>query len=77
VPSKPSFEAPPPANEDIPEDGAAILLDHLSFTPVRIDELLRACHMSIPVLQTILLELEIAGRVKRLPGNRISLIEAE
>lgn len=72
-----SFEQPPPANEDIPENGQQIVLDHLSFTPVAVDELIRACHMSIPIMQTILLELELAGRVKRLPGNRISLLEAE
>jgi len=74
---KPNFTAPPPANEDIPENARTIVLDQLSFTPVSVDELIRACHMSIPVLKTILLELEIAGRVKRLPGNRISLLETE
>ena len=70
-----SFEQPPAANEDIPEDAQQTVLDNLSFTPVSIDEMIRACHMSIPVMQTILLELELAGRVKRLPGNRISLLE--
>ena len=71
------FEGPPPANEDIPDGAQDTVLETLSFTPVSVDEVLRACHMSIPVLQTILLELEIAGRVKRLPGNRICLLETE
>lgn len=70
-----SFEQPPAANEDIPENARQIVFDNLSFTPVSVDEMIRACHMSIPVMQTILLELELAGRVKRLPGNRISLLE--
>ena len=73
----PNFEQPTAANEDVPENGQDIVLDQLSFTPVAVDELIRACHMSIPVMQTILLELELAGRVKRLPGNRISLLETE
>ena len=71
----PSFDAPLPANEDIPANAQEDVLKHLSYTPVSIDELIRACHMSIPVMQTVLLELELAGRVKRLAGNRIGLIE--
>ncbi len=77
IPVKPSFESPPPANEDIPQNAQETVLENLSFAPVTVDELFRACHMSIPVLQTILLELELAGRVKRLPGNRISLLDIE
>lgn len=72
----PNFEDPGvPAAEDIPENAQETVLENLSFTPVGVDELIRACHMSIPVMQTLLLELELAGRVKRLPGNRICLIE--
>lgn len=80
-PPKPNFTQPfdysTAANEDVPADAQEMVIDQLSFTPVAVDELIRACHMSIPVMQTILLELELAGRVKRLPGNRISLIETE
>ena len=72
-----NFEQPPASDQDIPENGHDLVLEQLSFTPVSIDEVLRACHMSIPVLQTILLELEIAGRVKRLPGNRVTLLDTE
>jgi len=53
-----SFEQPPAANEDIPIDAQQTVLDQLSFTPVSVDELIRACHMSIPIMQTILLELD-------------------
>ncbi len=41
---------------------------------VTVDELLRECQMSPPVVLSILLELELAGRLERHPGNRISLI---
>ena len=68
----------PMANEnEIPENAQDLIIDHLSFTPIAVDELVRACHVSIPVLQTILLELELAGRVKREPGNRVSLLKEE
>ncbi len=51
------------------------ILSHLSFTPILVDELIRACHVTIATLHNALLELELAGRIKRLPGNRISLVE--
>lgn len=64
-------------NEEAPEIRQEKILSHLSFTPISVDELLRACHLTISALQTTLLELELAGRVKRLPGNRLSLLENE
>lgn len=64
-------------NEEAPEIRQEKILSHLSFTPISVDELLRACHLTISALQSTLLELELAGRVKRLPGNRISLLENE
>lgn len=69
-----SFIAAGEAPESLAENAQENVLSHLSYTPISIDELLRSCHVTIPVLQTILLELELAGRVKRLPGNRVSLI---
>ncbi|SRR5579875_523164 len=46
----------------------------LSPTPLPVDELLRQCQMSPAVVFTILLELELAGRVARQPGNALTLI---
>lgn len=46
----------------------------LSPTPAAVDELLRQCQVSPAVLATILLKLELAGRLERLPGNRVALI---
>ncbi|MBN8520927.1 MAG: DNA-processing protein DprA [Alphaproteobacteria bacterium] len=60
---------------DLDEDTArARLLENLSQIPLGVDELLRTCHVSIPVLQSLLLELELAGRIQRLPGNRVVLV---
>ena len=53
----------------------ADILNHLSHTPVSVDELIRVCHVTISGLQSALLELELAGTVKRLPGNRICRID--
>lgn len=51
------------------------ILSNLSFTPINVDELVRACHVTISEVQLIVMELELAGRIKRLPGNKIILIE--
>lgn len=51
------------------------LLLQLSQMPSNIDELSRTCHVSIPELQVALLELELAGRLQRLPGNRVVLLD--
>ena len=57
------------------EDIRIALTQHLSQMPVGVDELARACHVSIPALQMALLEMELAGRLQRLPGNRVVLLD--
>ncbi|MBL4804308.1 MAG: DNA-protecting protein DprA [Alphaproteobacteria bacterium] len=77
--ASPSFSTPTGTqaanDEDVPENAHETVLSNLSFTPVTVDELLRSCHLTIPVLQTVLLELEIAGRIKREAGGRICLFQ--
>lgn len=58
-----------------PADATNLVMAHLSFTPITVDELIRACHLSIPAVQNVLLELELAGRVERTPGGKVSLLE--
>ncbi len=50
------------------------ILSQLGPSPVGVDELLRQCQCSAPVLGLVLLELDLAGRLERHPGNRVSLI---
>ncbi|TMJ78423.1 MAG: DNA-protecting protein DprA [Alphaproteobacteria bacterium] len=58
----------------IPEDAALeLLMEKLSPTPVAVDELVRQCHLSAASIATLLLELELAGRIERHPGNLVSL----
>ncbi len=73
----PRFEQGIAPAEDIPVQTQEDVLCQLSFTPLAVDELIRACHVSIPVLQMILLELELAGRIKRHPGGRVSLLQED
>jgi DNA processing protein len=49
------------------------VLSLLGPSPVMVDELVRQCHCSPPVLGMVLLELDLAGRLERHPGNRVSL----
>lgn len=78
-PFAPLISLTPPVDivTDPPEDAHDAIIDKLSFTPISVDELLRSCHFTIGVLQTVLLDLELAGRIKRLPGNRIQLLGDE
>ena len=48
--------------------------EKLGAVPVTVDELLRECQLSPAVLHMALLELELAGRLDRSPGNRVSLV---
>lgn len=52
------------------------VLDRLGPSPIAVDELLRQCQSSPPVIGQVLLELDLAGRLERHPGNRVSLLAA-
>lgn len=49
------------------------VLGILGPTPVEVDEIIRQCQLSAPVVQAALLELELAGRLARHSGNRVAL----
>jgi DNA processing protein len=72
---------PPAMVESRPLDGGesaeivrAQILEQLGPTPVAVDELVRQCQLSPAAVVTILLELELAGRLDRHPGNQVSLL---
>jgi DNA processing protein len=52
----------------LPEQIATLL----GVEPMPVDEVIRQCHASPSEVQNALLDLELDGRVKRHPGNRIS-----
>jgi DNA processing protein len=51
----------------------AALRTLLSPAPVTVDELIRRCPCSAPAVSAALLELDLEGRIERLPGNRVAL----
>ncbi len=60
---------------EIPEKSSTSVVErYLSLSPVAVDELLRQCQLSAPVLRMSLLELELAGRLQWHAGNRVSLL---
>lgn len=84
--SAPTDQEHPPVDEDAepagPDEaeagagagGEAQIAAALSAAPVSIDEIIRSCQLSPPQVHTTLLEWELAGRIERLPGNRIVMI---
>jgi DNA processing protein len=60
----------PPLGDQTPR---STLLALLSPTPTAVDDLLRRCQFSASATMAALLELELAGRVETLPGNRVAL----
>ncbi len=64
-----------PAAPPLPEPGDAEragIEELLGADPVPVDDLVRLSRLPIAVVQGVLLELELAGRVERHPGNRFA-----
>ncbi len=69
----------PVAPHDPPDEVALaaarrIVREALSPTPVSVDELVRECQLSVALVATVLLEMELAGRLHRYPGNQVALV---
>ncbi len=68
-------EASPYSGSEHEADGARpLVLEKLSSTPVEVDEIIAQTGFSASVVLTILLELELAGRLERHAGNRVALL---
>ena len=65
--------APPETAADADEATRRAVIDLLGPTPVPVDELVRQAGRSPAEVQTVLLELELAGRLERHAGGRVSL----
>ena len=64
---------PPLAADDADDSAMAQVLELLGPTPVEQDELVRLTGLTASAIATMLLELELAGRLDRHPGHRVSL----
>jgi DNA processing protein len=71
LPASEHEEDEPAAGGD--DDARAVVLERLGPSPVAVDELVRECHLSASTVLTVLLELELAGRLERFPGNQVAL----
>ena len=58
---------------DLSENERDLILQSLSHSATSVDEIIRSSGKSVQDIQNTLLELELAGRLQRLPGNRVSL----
>ena len=75
VSAEPFLPIEAPAAEAEPDPGdKSRLLELLGPSPVAVDELVRRCHLSPAAVSLVLLELELAGRLERHPGARVSLV---
>ena len=60
--------------DPVADDAALdLVLRLLGPTPIPVDELVRQCQLTAAAVATLVLELELAGRVERHPGNLVSL----
>lgn len=66
------YDAPPPA--DASDAERSRLTGLLGPVPVAVDELIRQSGLAPAVVQMILLELELGGRLERHAGGRVALI---
>jgi DNA processing protein len=48
------------------------IMSQLSHMPLDVDDLMRQCDVSVGQIQTVLLDMELAGDIQRHPGNRVS-----
>ncbi|HEX7007142.1 MAG TPA: DNA-processing protein DprA [Alphaproteobacteria bacterium] len=64
----PSLESAPTA-----ETARLAVLGALSPSPIAVDELARQCQLPAAEVASVLLELELAGRIDRHPGHKVSL----
>lgn len=61
-----------PLSEDVVNDAARkVVLELLSSTGTKIDEVQQSTDLPLPAIYTILLELELAGKITRSPGGSL------
>jgi DNA processing protein len=71
------FSAPPPAPDLAAPDHARAVSEVAALlgpAPCAVDDLIRRCQLPAPVVRSVLSDLELAGRLEMLPGNRVALV---
>jgi DNA processing protein len=73
-PEPPSYAPRAASRSETDQDSRARILAALGPTPTPADDIIREAGVSVPELRAVLLELELAGRLHRDPGDRVSLL---
>lgn len=63
-----------PVAQDVAAGERTLVEQLLGHTPVSVDEVIRQSGCAPAIVQTVLLEMELAGRISRHAGGRVSLI---
>jgi len=63
-----------PAELAEPESARAKVVEALGPSPIEIDEIIRFTGLKPAEIQLVLIELDLAGRIERHPGQRVSLV---
>lgn len=74
APARMAEPAPDFAEVDGGDAIRAEVVQLLGPSPVAVDELIRRCGHPAAAVNGVLLDLEIAGRIETLPGNRVTLL---
>jgi DNA processing protein len=73
-PAAPAREAAPPPGPAELAGAMAQVLEHLSTAPVSVDALIRESTLPAALVNAVLLDLELAGRLERQPGHLVALV---
>ena len=57
-----------------PESARSLVIEALGPSPIEIDEIIRFTGLKPGEIQLVLIELDLAGRIERHPGQRVSLL---
>jgi|GEM_PF-2986002 len=71
---RPGTEAAPAVYGEPAERDRTDVLSLLDGAPVEIDSLIRETGLPAGTISVLLVELELAGRIERLPGNKVMRI---
>ena len=63
-----------PGSESVPDDIRGRIIEALGPTPAPVDAVIRDLGLPPAIVLTVLLELELAGKLERQPGNTVALV---
>lgn len=69
------YEGAAPGAESVPDDIRNRIIEALGPTPAPVDAIVRDLDLPPAVVLTVLLELELAGKLERQPGNMAALVD--